>query len=64
MIGYADEEEQTQKPKKKGDGTPVLDNFSRDLIKLAEEGKLDSSIGRENNERISSNRKSSRKVSN
>ena len=27
--------------------TPVLDNFSRDLIKLAEEGKLDPVIGRE-----------------
>jgi len=28
--------------------TPVLDNFSRDLIKLAQEGKLDPVIGREN----------------
>jgi ATP-dependent Clp protease ATP-binding subunit ClpC len=28
-------------------GTPVLDNFSRDLIKLAEEGKLDPVIGRD-----------------
>lgn len=27
--------------------TPVLDNFSRDLIKLAQEGKLDPVIGRE-----------------
>jgi len=27
--------------------TPVLDNFSRDLIKLAKEGKLDPVIGRE-----------------
>jgi ATP-dependent Clp protease ATP-binding subunit ClpA len=27
--------------------TPVLNNFSRDLIKLAEEGKLDPVIGRE-----------------
>jgi ATP-dependent Clp protease ATP-binding subunit ClpC len=27
--------------------TPVLDNFSRDLIKLAEKGKLDPVIGRE-----------------
>jgi len=27
--------------------TPVLDNFSRDLIKLAEEGKLDPVIGRD-----------------
>jgi ATP-dependent Clp protease ATP-binding subunit ClpC len=30
-----------------GSTTPVLDNFSRDLIKLAEEGKLDPVIGRE-----------------
>jgi ATP-dependent Clp protease ATP-binding subunit ClpC len=28
--------------------TPVLDNFSRDLIKLAQEGKLDPVVGREN----------------
>jgi ATP-dependent Clp protease ATP-binding subunit ClpC len=28
-------------------GTPVLDNFSRDLIKLAQENKLDPVIGRE-----------------
>jgi ATP-dependent Clp protease ATP-binding subunit ClpC len=27
--------------------TPVLDNFSRDLNKLAEEGKLDPVIGRD-----------------
>jgi ATP-dependent Clp protease ATP-binding subunit ClpC len=36
--------------RKKGDndsGTPVLDNFSKDLNKLAEEGKLDSVIGRD-----------------
>jgi ATP-dependent Clp protease ATP-binding subunit ClpC len=41
-----------EKPKNKTqDGsskTPVLDNFSRDLIKAAEEGKLDPVIGREN----------------
>lgn len=37
-------------PIKKGKNdsrTPVLDNFSRDLIKLAEQGKLDPVIGRE-----------------
>jgi ATP-dependent Clp protease ATP-binding subunit ClpC len=48
MIDSADG---TEKPKNKnqdGSGkTPVLDNFSRDLIKLAEEGKLDPVIGRE-----------------
>jgi ATP-dependent Clp protease ATP-binding subunit ClpC len=37
-----------QNKNKGGDNsTPVLDNFSRDLIKLAEEGKLDPVIGRE-----------------
>ena len=36
--------------KKKGSdsGTPVLDNFSKDLIKLAQQGKLDPVIGRKN----------------
>lgn len=35
------------KNKRKGDGsTPILDNFSKDLIKLAEQGKLDPVIGR------------------
>jgi ATP-dependent Clp protease ATP-binding subunit ClpC len=34
--------------------TPVLDNFGRDLIKLAEEGKLDPIVGREKEiERVS-----------
>jgi len=38
----------SDKNKKKGDGsTPVLDNFSRDLNKLASEGKLDPVVGRE-----------------
>ena len=40
--------ENSGKGNKKGDSsTPVLDNFSRDLIKLAEEGKLDPVIGRD-----------------
>ena len=36
-------------PKKvrKGSNTPILDNFSRDLIKLAEEGKIDPVVGRD-----------------
>jgi ATP-dependent Clp protease ATP-binding subunit ClpC len=39
--------EDNEKPKKKSDGTtPVLDNFSKDLNKLAEQGKLDPVIGR------------------
>ena len=32
---------------KKGSNTPILDNFSRDLIRLAEEGKIDPIIGRD-----------------
>jgi ATP-dependent Clp protease ATP-binding subunit ClpA len=31
----------------KSESTPVLNNFSKDLIKLAEEGKLDPVVGRE-----------------
>jgi ATP-dependent Clp protease ATP-binding subunit ClpC len=36
-------------PKKtrKGSTTPILDNFSRDLIKLAEDGKIDPVVGRD-----------------
>ena len=36
-----------QKKVKKGSTTPILDNFSRDLIKLAEDGKIDPIIGRD-----------------
>jgi ATP-dependent Clp protease ATP-binding subunit ClpC len=32
---------------KKGSTTPILDNFSRDLNKLAEEGKIDPIVGRD-----------------
>ena len=32
---------------RKGSETPILDNFSRDLTKLAEEGKIDPVIGRD-----------------
>jgi ATP-dependent Clp protease ATP-binding subunit ClpC len=40
----------TTNPKKgrKGSTTPILDNFSRDLIKMAEEGKIDPVVGRDN----------------
>ena len=43
------EEGQTTSPKRtrKGSETPILDNFSRDLTKLAEEGKIDPVIGRD-----------------
>jgi ATP-dependent Clp protease ATP-binding subunit ClpC len=44
-------------PKKAGDSkskTPVLDNFGRDLTKMAEDGKLDPIVGREKEiERVS-----------
>ena len=46
MIEFADENEKTKKKSNDG-GTPVLDNFSRDLNKLANEGKLDPVIGRQ-----------------
>ena len=49
MIESMDDDDK-KIPKRKGvseSGTPVLDNFSRDLNKLAEEGKLDPVIGRE-----------------
>ena len=45
MIEFADENEKTKK--NSDGGTPVLDNFSRDLNKLASEGKLDPVIGRQ-----------------
>ena len=36
-----------KKEKNSSSRTPVLDNFSRDLVKLASEGKLDPVVGRE-----------------
>jgi ATP-dependent Clp protease ATP-binding subunit ClpC len=47
MIESMDNNEGKSQPKKKTGGTPVLDNFSKDLNKLASEGKLDPVIGRE-----------------
>jgi ATP-dependent Clp protease ATP-binding subunit ClpC len=43
------EEGKSVNPKRtrKGSTTPILDNFSRDLTKLAEEGKIDPVIGRD-----------------
>ena len=47
-VDYFEEPpKQAQKPKKGGPTTPILDNFSRDLTKLAEEGKLDPIVGRD-----------------
>jgi ATP-dependent Clp protease ATP-binding subunit ClpC len=45
MIEYVDDGDKNKK--KSESGTPVLDNFSKDLIKLAELGKLDPVIGRQ-----------------
>jgi ATP-dependent Clp protease ATP-binding subunit ClpC len=45
----SDDDEKTKKPKKKTKGqttTPILDNFSTDITKKAEEGKIDPVIGR------------------
>ena len=42
-----DDKMMSKKQKQSDSGTPVLDNFSRDLNKLAEEGKLDPVIGRD-----------------
>jgi ATP-dependent Clp protease ATP-binding subunit ClpC len=45
---------QSKKPGDSKSKTPVLDNFGRDLTKLAEEGKLDPIVGREKEiERVS-----------
>jgi ATP-dependent Clp protease ATP-binding subunit ClpC len=48
-VDYFEEGQQQLNPKKnkKGSTTPILDNFSRDLIKMAEEGKIDPIIGRD-----------------
>jgi ATP-dependent Clp protease ATP-binding subunit ClpC len=48
MNGLMDDDEKPLSQRKSSDSsTPVLDNFSRDLIKLAEDGKLDPVVGRE-----------------
>ncbi|MDA9280064.1 ATP-dependent Clp protease ATP-binding subunit [bacterium] len=47
MIEEADNGGKEEKKSPSDSSTPVLDNFSRDLIKFAEEGKLDPVVGRE-----------------
>jgi ATP-dependent Clp protease ATP-binding subunit ClpC len=44
---FEDGQPTNQKRTKKNSETPILDNFSRDLTKLAEEGKIDPVIGRD-----------------
>lgn len=59
-IGEDDDDDESEKryrSNKKGDSkskTPVLDSFSRDLTKMAEDGKIDPIVGREKEiERVS-----------
>lgn len=48
MIDSSENEGKGKSSKSNSDSsTPVLDNFSKDLIKLAEQGKLDPVVGRE-----------------
>jgi len=47
MTDSQDDGKNSKQSKNNDSRTPVLDNFSRDLIKLAEEGKLDPVVGRE-----------------
>jgi len=44
---FEDGPSSNQKKARKGSSTPILDNFSRDLIKMAEEGKIDPIVGRD-----------------
>ena len=44
MLDFVDDSDKNKK--KSESGTPVLDNFSKDLNKLAEQGKLDPVVGR------------------
>jgi len=48
-VDFFEEGSSVTNPKKskKGSTTPILDNFSRDLNRLVEEGKIDPVIGRE-----------------
>ena len=47
MIESMDNENRKENKRPSDSSTPALDNFSRDLIKLAEQGKLDPVVGRE-----------------
>jgi len=47
LMDDDDDKIMSKKQRQSDSGTPVLDNFSRDLNKLAEEGKLDPVIGRD-----------------
>jgi len=47
-VDFFEEPQKPTKPGKTGSKTPILDNYSRDLTKLAEEGELDPVVGRDN----------------
>lgn len=47
MPELMDDDNRKEQKKSSNSATPALDNFSRDLIKLAEQGKLDPVVGRE-----------------
>lgn len=48
-VDFIDDGQPTNQNKKskRNSNTPILDNFSRDLIKLAQEGKIDPIVGRD-----------------
>ena len=46
-VDFFEEPDKPTKSKKPGSTTPILDNFSRDLNKLAEDGKIDPVVGRD-----------------
>ena len=46
-YGYEENPRINPRNKKATSATPILDNFSRDLIKLAQEGKIDPIVGRD-----------------
>ena len=46
-VDFFEEGPKQNQKKRSNSPTPILDNFSRDLIKLAEEGKIDPVVGRD-----------------
>jgi len=46
-YGYEDTPKTNPRNKKPSSNTPILDNFSRDLVRLAQEGKIDPVVGRD-----------------
>jgi ATP-dependent Clp protease ATP-binding subunit ClpC len=46
-FGYEENQKPNTKPRKTTSNTPVLDNFSRDLNRLAKDGSIDPIVGRD-----------------